>query len=120
MAAREQEADVIGHMAGLGPGRGGPRRPAERRVSPGWLGVALVSTVGAALCWIEFGAWRFGYHTISFTAQQRAEVRWSVLALIVAGALAVSRLLAPAHEGVRPRTTAPVLPGLSSDAETPR
>jgi len=52
--------------------------------------VALLVTVSAALCWVEFGAWRLGYHTISFTSQHNPALRYAVLALIITGALAGS------------------------------
>jgi hypothetical protein len=47
-----------------------------------WLLVALVVTISATLCWIEFGAWRYGYHTISYTSQHNVLLRWSIVVLI--------------------------------------
>jgi hypothetical protein len=70
------------------PWYGGPDWPSPQELSIGWLLVALIVTVSATLCWIEFGAWRFGYHTISYTSQHSSVLRWGIVAFI-AGACVV-------------------------------
>jgi hypothetical protein len=54
--------------------------------------LALVVTVVSAMCWFEFGAWRFGFHTISYVSQHRPLLRWAVLGFIVVAAAVVARL----------------------------
>jgi hypothetical protein len=54
--------------------------------------LAVLVTVAAAACWFQFGAWRFGFHTISYTSQHRPLVRWIVFGLIVVVAAVVARV----------------------------
>ena len=51
---------MVHSLARLMPWYGGPDWPSPQELSIGWLLVALIVTVSATLCWIEFGAWRFG------------------------------------------------------------
>ncbi len=70
----------------------GPDWPTAHELSFAWLLLALLVTAGAGLCWVEFGAWRLGYHTISFTSQHRPLLRWAVFSLILASAVVIARV----------------------------
>jgi hypothetical protein len=70
----------------------GPDWPTAGELSTGWLLLAVAVTVTAGVCWIEFGAWRFGFHTISYTSQQRPVVRWLVCGLILVAGAIVARI----------------------------
>lgn len=79
-------------IARLMPWYPGPDWPTSLELSRGWMLLAVVVTASATMCWIEFGAWRFGFHTISYMSQQRPLLRWAVAAFIVVGALGVVRV----------------------------
>jgi hypothetical protein len=78
---------VIAYMERFLPWYAGPDWPTPREMSMSWLLVAAVVTVSALVCWIEFGAWRYGFHTISYTSQHSSMLRWSVFALIAAAGM---------------------------------
>jgi hypothetical protein len=84
--------NVLHQVTRMMPWYSGPDWPSHLEMSYGWMTLALIVTASALMCWIEFGAWRFGYHTISYLSQQRPVLRWVVFAFIIVGALGVARV----------------------------